>query len=370
MMRSRFFLLFLLIAGVAVIAMLRGASPAASDFMDIEEMGRADVKERRDVAKEAKFRQILSEHTDVTEIPLSVFREHYDTIGAQAMLSVLDEDPLCHSEAHGLGRVIYEHNHDLPRSTEICRGKCSAGCVHGVLMGFIAEETSSDDITSDPTLEMLTPVLREKLAGLCEINAITDHTGIGNCYHAVGHALTNFANYDISASLALCNVFERYGSGAKYYCATGVYMERDIELGETDSKKGWQAPCNSLPYPAACFRYKLRRYFKLPKEYANGAAHCDTLSGKRRAGCFHGLGFGSYNMVYKDPRALNELCGNGSTEDKRMCIEGALGVINIVDRNISAQACEHYSAGSKELCFAVSGVSNFSMQRDFGRYAP
>ena len=206
---------------------------------------------------------------------------------------------------------------------------------------------------------------------MCTDSTITRYTGIGNCYHAVGHALAALAGYNIPESIELCGIFKKYGIGAVYYCATGVYMERDISMGIQDSKTPSDPlyPCNKFEFAAACFRYKVRRLYKLPEQYEQATQTCLSLTGIERHGCFHGLGFGGFSMVYKNPPSLNTLCGAGDEEDKRMCIEGAFGFINLYNTNISSAACEAYTVGKKEICIEALDIRNFGMERDFKRYS-
>lgn len=307
-------------------------------------------------------------------IPLSIFRDYYDHIGPKIMASVLNENQFCHSQAHNLGRVIYEHTQDLAASTLICKNSCRQGCIHGVLMEMFETEQSNLNKSNDDhkSVADLSSPLRQKIGRMCETSEITRYSGLGNCYHAIGHGLTILASYDMPDALKLCDVFKGYGIGALYYCATGVYMERDIVFGEDDIKKSDQGlyPCDTDAYPIACYRYKLRRIFSLPKEYKKAQEVCLSLDGLQRKGCFHGLGFGAYVMVYQNPADLNLLCSAGDAEDKQMCIEGVLGAINNVSKKRSTDTCSLYTASSKELCFKASKVRSFGMERDFNRYAP
>lgn len=328
--------------------------------------------------KKAEFRDIASSlsksKVNSKMISVEAFRSYYDIYGPNVMLDVLNENTSCHSQAHNLGRVIYEHSQDLAASVLICQNKCSEGCIHGVFMGMFETEKNNLDTHKEGddhvTTKDLSPMLQSKITHTCEKSEITRFMGVGNCYHAIGHAVASLANYDIPAALDLCNLFNDYGIGAIYYCATGVYMERDVTLGKHDADMKGEPlyPCDTSVYPAACYRYKLRRIFSLPREYKKAEDICLGLTGSQRKGCFHGLGFGSQKLVYDDPKSLNVLCGGGDTEDKRMCIEGVFGLINVYDKKRSLRACSFYTAGEKAVCFEASTIANFGMERDFERY--
>jgi hypothetical protein len=301
------------------------------------------------------------------QIPINIFEDNYSTIGPDIMIDVLDEIPLCHAQAHNLGRVIYEHTKDLGTATAMCQAKCADGCIHGVLMGMFHAPVSK----YDPSPQEITPALKQEIANACDTSEITRYTGHGNCFHAVGHAIAALVYEDVPKSLDLCNtIYKTHGLGALYYCATGVYMQEDITAGVDDAKSGDRGlyPCDTAAYPAACYRYKMHRLFNLPAQYAQAIQLCLSLSGTQQAGCFHGLGFAAYSMVYRDPAMLNLLCGSGDALDKRMCLEGVLPYINVANPDISKAACAAYTAGDATMCTAASSLANFSLKRDFTLY--
>lgn len=224
----------------------------------------------------------------------------------------------------------------------------------------------------DPSVEEITPALRREIADTCTTSPIVSYTGIGNCYHAVGHAIAALVNENIAAAVGLCDsIFSEHGLGARYYCATGVYMQRDIVWGEDDVKKTNLDvyPCDTASYPAACYRYKLHRLFSLPDQYEKAAQFCLSLKGVQQQGCFHGLGFAGYAMVKNDPANLNVLCGFGDALDKQMCVEGVLPYLNVADKKIAALACITYAPDGHDMCIKASLLSNFDMQRDFVLYS-
>lgn len=305
-----------------------------------------------------------------TTLPAEFFREHYDTFGPETMLAVLDDYQFCHSEAHNLGRVLYEREQDLATATNICQSQCSSGCIHGVLMGLFAERTKDskfDDPELHATIDDLTPKFRDEIAGICDKREIIDNLSKGDCYHAIGHALIVLANYDISSGLGLCAIFRPFGGGAEYYCATGVYMERDIEYGDADAAVSQAYPCDAHEFPIACMRYKMRRIFKLQEQYVQAAEMCANLEGALRHGCFHGLGFGAGRLIYREPAKASAVCAQGDAHDQRMCLEGAFGFTNIYDPTVAAEVCESYT-GDAAVCTAATSVRNFSMRKDFTPY--
>jgi hypothetical protein len=305
------------------------------------------------------------------DIPISFFEDNYEKFGPDVMISVLNDNKFCHEQGHNIGRVIYAHTKDVAESTAICKNQCTGGCIHGALMGLI--ESEHPEKKTDPGAHVstadLTPALTEKLQTMCDNSAITTYTGRGDCYHAMGHALLTLANYDIPSGIDLCHLYDQQGIGSVYFCATGIYMERDIVYGEDDTKISPIYPCSNYPYPAACFRYTLRRSFKLDSEYETAAQTCLSLSGSQRSGCFHGLGFGAYKTVYRDKSKVNAVCGQGNDIDKQMCLEGLFGKLSVYDATFKEGICELYTAGSQQMCIAASTMRNFSTKRDFTLYS-
>jgi hypothetical protein len=144
-------------------------------------------------------------------------------------------------------------------------------------------------------------------------------------------------------------------------------MQEDIEMGIPDAERDLY-PCDSAEYPAACYRYKVRRLFKLPSEYDQAKIFCASLEDSQRHGCFHGLGFGAYKMVYQDQHRLNDLCVTEDLVDEKMCLEGVLSYIGTADRELQSAACITYTAGSARACMEAAQLANFGMDRDFKLY--
>jgi|GEM_PF-2143520 len=301
-------------------------------------------------------------------VPMSVYEKDYATYGPDIMIDALNRDRFCHAQAHNLGRVIYAHVGNLADSLAICESKCTDGCIHGVLMGMFHAPISADD----PTVQEITPALSAQIADTCTNPDIIQYTGIGNCYHAIGHVLASLVDEEVPQALSLCkSIFgAKYGEGAVYYCATGVYMQQSIASSEDTlaSSTRQLAQCTSNLYPAACYRYNLHTAFNLPSEYQKATAFCLSLAGSQQQGCFHGLGFGAYKMVYQNPASLNVLCGTGTDIDKQMCIEGALGLISTSDKGFANSACELYTEGDRTMCMKAATIQNFGMNRDFDLY--
>jgi hypothetical protein len=148
-------------------------------------------------------------------------------------------------------------------------------------------------------------------------------------------------------------------------------MERDLAYGANDKQAAYLYPCDTYKdYPAACYRYKLRRLFPPHKtDFRLVSEECMKLkTSKERNGCFHGLGFSYYKFIYSYPENLSILCSYGDFVDKRMCIEGAIGILAVYNRTIANRACSFLSNESRKICEDSMKVTNFGMGRDFEIY--
>ncbi len=336
----------------------------------------AGSKSRNDRGTESQrtaFRNLIASYShEQDSLPLSIFQDNYESIGPRAMIAVLDEDRLCHTKGHNLGRVIYTRTNDLAASTAICRNSCSDGCVHGVLMSYFAKESSSVNLSQEEhhvSINDVTPALKISLSRICENSAITKYTGIGNCYHAVGHALATVADYDVTSAIGLCDIFTSHGPGAVYYCATGVYMERELLFGDSDVKTPANPlyPCDAGQYPAGCYRYKMTRLLKNIADVGRVIDICKALPDAQEEGCFHGIGFAASPFILKNPYILTSVCNSGTDRDQQMCLEGVFGYTNLYDQTVAKRACVSFE-GSRALCDEASRIENFTMQRDFTHY--
>jgi hypothetical protein len=341
-----------------------------STALPADDMYALSAPEPTDPVSEQKmqeFKNILAFVPSLPDklIPESVFEDSYNTIGPELMLDVLNENPACHDEAHNLGRVIYAHTQDLGESLAICQSKCTDGCIHGVLLGMFNAPLNTDD----PSPQELTPATQSEIADTCKNSEILKYVNIGDCYHAVGHVLDALSEDQIPTAIGLCqSIFKNAGPGAIYYCATGVYMQGGIDDDVAASTTDKLYPCDVNAYPAACYRYTLDYLFNLPDQYQEATALCLSLQGDQQHGCFHGLGFNSYSMVYNDPSSLSQLCGSGDAIDKQMCMEGALDILYEFYPTLDASICDQFTGGDKSICVEASAVKNTGMNRDFALY--
>src|SRR5262245_53927149 len=211
-----------------------------------------------------------------------LFEKYLDTLGPDGILDVLEAThPLCHAQAHELGRAIVARVRDLGAALGACKDRCTSGCMHGALMeafggptaigtdaaavhhahhaGHHRPGTGHHPGAANPPAVTVADV-EAKIVSLCsESGQMAKLYERGNCAHAMGHALMAVTGRDVERSVTGCVAFGE--PGMAYYCATGVFMEyfeapeRAVIVADD-----LHAPCDTYTrFPAACYRYTARR---------------------------------------------------------------------------------------------------------------
>jgi hypothetical protein len=294
-----------------------------------------------------------------------LFEKWTPQIGANGVIAVLNEvSPSCHDEAHDFGKVIYATTQDMAASLQTCEDVCESGCMHGVLMEAFAIE-GQDHVDSED--------IATRVEELCENpKNLTDLYLTGDCYHGAGHALMYLADYDIEAAITSCDAMSSYA--AKYYCATGAYMEYNNVKGKENVLKHKPVfyPCDTSPYPAACFRYKMvsvvSQTYIQKKPFTDLVKVCSALDGKYQLGCFHGIGNANMPFVAKDQVDIARVCRFGSKEDQQACIDGVMDRLEKYYPEKAAVACDVLKGWQKDYCEEAYDRKIYNMERDFSLY--
>lgn len=312
------------------------------------------------------FKRINDTHN--TNIPRDDIERYYDIIGPEAMLDVIEQDSYCHDKGHNIGKVVYDRTEgNLSEAMRICEQRCTSGCFHGILMekfGELTGEEVGDDHVSFYQIE-------DEITNICDDESIASDIGVGDCVHGVGHAVMFLADYYVPRAIEACNLFEE--DSLAYYCSTGVYMERDLVYGTDDLKEDLPFyPCDEQrDHPAACYRYKIRRMYKLSTDSIPVIKNdCMTLpTREERAGCFHGLGMAYFKWIRRQPEEIGDLCASDDALVTRLCIEGVIGKLSAYSRSKAQEACESYEDNeTKEVCMNARTAGNFGMSKDFSLY--
>lgn len=111
-------------------------SPGQDGVDDMRRRSRSDgTAGMAPPAQESTRRAFKTEYSAARGSKRPVFEKYLDTLGADGILDVLETaHPLCHSQAHELGRVIVARLKDLGVALSACKTRCTSGCMHGVLM--------------------------------------------------------------------------------------------------------------------------------------------------------------------------------------------------------------------------------------------
>ncbi len=304
----------------------------------------------------------------------NLYAEYVPIIGANGVLDGITELwPKCHSEAHDLGKVIFGKTGDMSVSLQVCRDGCYSGCMHGVLMeAFAGARTSAQ---ADPEQHVDVDIVKSLMEDICSKNStMTSAYSPGDCAHATGHALMVLADYRVSEAIRYCDDF---GSDPmRYYCATGAYMEYITERDIIDTTVGRRTfyPCDTGRYPAACMRYKMPhvigRLVKKKQDVEPFMRRCDEFAGVVRIGCYHGAGNGYMSLIAGERITLQDVCGQGTDDERAACIDGAMERMAKYYPDRAAEVCRDLPSGSfeRKICGEAAGRGMYNMEKDLSLY--
>lgn len=285
-----------------------------------------------------------------------IFEKYLNKLSVRAMLDFLElENPLCHGDAHELGKALYASNKDLSQSLMLCGNGCTNACMHGVV-GEAFGNREYQNVVS----EMSTFCTEGEMAKLHKP---------GNCAHGMGHALMLLTKHDLAKSIEGCSRFTT--PGMDFYCATGVFMEYRDDLlnqqamGKTVQRPGTLYPCDTYTqYSAACYRYMLSTI--AGELNLNGAQLIDTclkMAGDQRLGCFHGLGSSYVNEIANDPSLLARLCLSGGPQDQIMCIEGTIEKLADYNEPRAITVCNTLEGENQQICLAAAHEKMYRLDK-------
>jgi len=334
------------------------ASIQASDELFVEP--KSVEKDRRDFIKRVESVR--------EEDRRRLYEQYLKLIGANGILDGIESVwPKCHTEAHDLGKVIFAYVRDIGSSLRVCVDRCFSGCMHGVLMEAFAGTTNQS-----PHRHVDLAAVKRVMNHTCYKNTVmTSSYSAGDCAHGVGHALMVLAGYDIPEAIQTCDGFQ--DRAMAYYCATGAYMEYVTERDAEDAEsKSLLYPCDIYGYPAACSRYKLvhvvERHYQANKKMEELVRECEKLAGKFRLGCFHGLGNAHMWLIASGALPIKKVCGDGTDNERYMCIEGAMERMAKFHEKRALTVCEGLEDEDKKTCFTAVKHKMYSIKKDFALY--
>lgn len=302
----------------------------------------------------------------------AVFSSYYDSLGPAGILDALEQEfPLCHGQAHDLGKVVYERSQDLNGSIVTCRDRCSSGCFHGVLMeafqDVAVEEPNDEHPPGEEDVHVRLEDLRAKIEQTCSLDEVTSVHPPGRCAHGLGHALMFLAEYDIPTALEYCGLFS--DRRMEYYCNGGAFMEYDLIWGRQDftNGKALHYPCDTYTeFPAACYFYRMSYLLRIRGGVDKVAQECLTLPRYSRLGCLRGLGLSQITALNQTPGQLAKVCSAGDTDDQKACIEGAVERWSDFDTPAPRVACQSLTGDElKQWCEAAADRGGFKLDKSF-----
>jgi len=286
----------------------------------------------------------------------AVFETWLGILGPQALLDFVElRYEQCHHQAHELGKAIYARSGDVGRALQICGNRCTNACMHGVV-GEAFGRRSPEEI-------------RAAMSGFCYEGEMAELHKVGNCAHAIGHALMIRNDHEIGPSLEACTGFAR--QGLDYYCATGVYMEyqglmREKKArGEAEPRPSVHFPCDvHTRFSPACYRYNLvDLHFAVGAAESKVVAECLALPQPRRRGCFHGVGAIYSHRIAKRPAMIRELCLAGGPEDRILCVEGAVEKLGDFDEALALEVCAELEGELVDVCRAAAREKMYRLDK-------
>lgn len=279
-----------------------------------------------------------------SESKRALYDRFLPALGAKAIIGLLEKrNRFCHSEAHDLGRAVMTLRGNVGTALEECGTGCFSACMHGVLLEAFGESSLGSLVAN--------------MNSFCAGPTVTDRYQEGSCAHGIGHALMFVTKRDVDASLNACRYFDE--PAKQHYCATGVFMEHG-SAPDSEAYEDVHGVCGRhTSFPAACYRYQASRIARELGGRDHLAAECETLPAPRRLGCFHGLGLLSRVLAGKDPTAFRQVCGEGSSDDRIMCIEGAIEKLADYDRDAALKVCEAIEGDLKVVCLDAARSGSY-----------
>ena len=185
----------------------------------------------------------------------------------------------CHTLTHWIGQVLYRRTGDAPRAFQECTGTCFGGCYHGVVEGYLKNQSGPDPAG---------------LAGVCD--EISDH-GSGlfqDCLHGLGHGMMALTGDELPQSLAICDQFTKPDD-----CYLGVFMENSTSPTNPDhpskflNPKDPLYPCNDLPekYLKTCYTAQSNYFYVLSRgDWSKTIDLCLSVPTAYQEGCVSYIG--------------------------------------------------------------------------------
>ena len=283
----------------------------------------------------------------------------------------------CHPVVHAIGRETFRAKGTIHDSFSACDQTCHSGCYHGSVERFLRGDALYVQTHQHPSQREL----KQKASSACDPN-ISPNLRF-QCLHGLGHAVMFFANYELKASLAVCDALPDEWSQSS--CYGGVFMENVFNA--TNEKKNFRAtdyhyPCNQLAekYRSECYMMQTSRMTEMGLSTEALLAECAN-AGAFVTPCVQSMGRDLSNTVrFGDPRAAATGCELARGTHRLACMRGVIYALidNTWDGRYALVFCAAFSADTDhESCLKESvqylrtafEKSSEDINKDCARYA-
>lgn len=250
----------------------------------------------------------------------------------------------CHDLVHEIGHESYEKYGDFGQTMQYQDELCNSGYLHGIIESHFGR---SQNIFST-------------MKSVCKNYNATTFIG-WECFHGVGHGLMYFTENDLPKSLSLCDTYNNVD--AQMACINGVFMENfniDQKLHQSkfiDANKPF-FPCTEQKnrYKTDCYLYAPNYFLSINKnDYSQALKLCKTAEKDFRLTCATGVGSQAIKEHINNPKLVESVCMQGSSEEIHACITGMVGLyINHFGRlNEAKKLCSKFEESNQSTCQQV-----------------
>lgn len=308
----------------------------------------------------------------------TIVKKYWNNMPPATILTEMDKLPYCHTQGHQVGRMVLRATHNFSEALMLCSTHCGNGCFHGVLLEALQGDDSIIAGTLPTTSKGGAPFLKEveghvsmatimsRAEELCEKLKTLGHTQ-ARCAHGLGHVLTQMHAGSWQGGLTGCSVFTN--SITQYHCWTGVFMEY-ITASDTHANTNLLHPCEELPtWTAACYRYKMRWLVEKQGRQVHWdiLPLCQSMTGARRLGCFHGYGYSFSLDLIKEPLRMWKACGGLVGDEAEICVDGALFFVVGMDAVVKKACASLREAAIEGYCLQTA-ATRLSAAHDYRLY--
>jgi len=287
--------------------------------------------------------------------------QYLNTVPASDLLDALEQKyPLCNTEAHPLGRAVFDRTQNLSAAIAQCGTKCSDGCFHGAMMEmFSTQNDTFGGLVNDADPESVLADVESLAHDLCFKPEVAKFIALSPCIHGLGHVFIYLSNYDLKGALAAC---KSLGSSARASdCAGGVFMEFMSHSADDPRVSGKEYyPCDEFSaYSVSCYRYKASSMLTVWGDKQEALGACEALDTNSRLACIRGVGHAvsiQQKITMPSTDDFWNICGSVETSpEHQACVKGVIDNVLInVDPASLESACGKMPVQYRPTCLQIA----------------